>query len=295
MKTSALIKTSVGVMVFFFFILLIGIAKYLNDLSNKTTAILKENHNSVVYARDMSNSLKTLNQEMVIGFLSDAKPDISIVSNEIIQFDKSLKYEENNITEPGEDKIVSAIEKDYYEFRDSLKLFAKSKYSVDKILYLQKKFDSIYKQLVVLSQLNESAIEFKTEDAKISAKNALIQMGILGAICIILALIFAFGLSYYFNQRFYKLYDGIKEIAASDYVQRLHFDAKDEYYEISLVFNEMAEKLSDKNQKIALNLNDNSKKEQSAEDIQELKRVLKLIKSVEEKAYKLISKIEADE
>jgi len=295
MKTSMRIKISVGIVVIFLIILFVSIGSYLNNLSEKTSAILKENHNSVVYARNMSNSLNNLNKEIISGFLSSKNQDSSLINNELNLFTKSLQLEKNNITEIGEDKLVSGIEMDYYEFRDSFLKFRVSSKPVDKIIYIQKKFDNIYNQLVLLSQMNEKAIQSKTEDARVSAKNALIQMGILGAVCFIIALIFTYSLSSYFNQRFYQLYNGIKEIVTSNYGQRLHFEGKDEFYEISLVFNEMAEKLSENNRELTLNLQDNSEKDPNFEDIQELKRILKLIKGIEEKAHDLISKIENKE
>jgi methyl-accepting chemotaxis protein len=295
MKTSVLIKSSVGVVVFLFLISMLGISLYLNELSNKTAAILKENHKSVLYAGDMSNSLNTLNQELIFGFLSNKNPDSSLINNELYLFKKSLQLELNNLTEPGEDRLASDIEKNYNEFYDSLGLFMKAPKTVAKILYLQKKSDNIYKQLMLLSQMNEQAIEVKTEEARVSAKSSLIQMGILGTATIIIALILTYSLSSHFNQRFYQLHNGIKEVVASNYGQRLHFDGKDEFYEISLLFNEMAEKLSENNQKSPLNLQDNHTMNQSVEDIKELKRVLKLIKGVEEKAHDLISKFEKQE
>ena len=45
--------------------------------------------------------------------------------------------------------------------------------SVDKIIFLQKKFTDLNQQLMLLSQMNEKAIELKTNNAKVSAKNAL--------------------------------------------------------------------------------------------------------------------------
>ena len=43
-------------------------AFYLNKLSNKTGAILKENYLSVVYAREMSEGLMNVNQEIATSF-----------------------------------------------------------------------------------------------------------------------------------------------------------------------------------------------------------------------------------
>lgn len=292
MKTSTRIKISVGIVVFFLIILFISIASYLNKLSNQTSAILKENHISVVYARDMSNSLKNLNQHLIVCFLTSKTPDSSVINKELILFNKSLELEMNNITEPGEGRLAAEVEKFYNNIADSLKIFVKHSGSKEQMLYLQQKSNEVYDKLTLISQLNEQAIQFKTDEAKISAKNAIIQMGILGFVCFLIALIFTYSLSSYFNKRFYQLYNGIKEIVASNYGQRLYFDGKDEFYEISLLFNEMAEKLSNNNQELEVNLHDDYFNKQKESELKELKRVLKLMKGIEEKAHGLILKIE---
>ena len=54
-------------MIFLFLIILVlsvFSGYYLNKLSNKTSAILKENYLSVVYAREMSEGIMNINQEI---------------------------------------------------------------------------------------------------------------------------------------------------------------------------------------------------------------------------------------
>jgi methyl-accepting chemotaxis protein len=294
MKISIRTKFTLGNVAFFVIISLLSIlsAIYLTRLSKKTSAILKENHFSVIYARDMSESLTGINQEITTSFLTSRNPDSMFIKKELKLFDKSLQLEKNNITETGEDKLASGIETGFTEYRNSVVILMKSPKQVAEVLSLQKKFDNLYQQLMLLSQINEEAIQIKTNDAKLSAKNALTQMTIVGAVCFLIALSFTYSFSVYFNERFSQLYNGIKEIGSSNYDQRLYFDGKDEFYEISLVFNEMAEKLSESNQKIALTLQEDSEKDLSLNDIQELKMILIRMKNIEEQAVELISKLE---
>jgi len=294
MKISIRTKFTIGIVFFFVIIAVLSIfsAYYLNRLSKKTSAILKENHLSVVYARDMSEDIMNINQEITSCYLTNTKPNNTVIKKDLNLFDKSLQLEKNNITEPGEDKLASGIETGFNEYRDSVVKILKSPKSVDKVLYLQKEFGNIYQQLVLLSQINGKAIELKTDDAKVSAKNAWKQMTFLGTICFLIALSFTYNFASYFNQRFFQLYNGIKEINHSNYGQRLHFEGKDEFYEISLVFNEMAEKLHENKQKMSLTLQVDSEKDHSFYDVQELKRILDRIKSIEEQAIELISRLE---
>jgi len=294
MKTSIRIKFSIGILFFFVIIAVLSgfSAFYLNKLSKKTGAILKENHQSVIYAREMSEVLILINQEITNRFLTDKIPDGTLIQHELFLFDKSLHSEKNNITEPGEDKLVAGIEANFKVYNDSVAAFVVSPKHVAKLLFLQKESANLYQQLILLSQINEKAIEIKTNDAKVSAKNALTQMTFLATFCFLIALSFTYGFSTYFSERFYQLYNGIKELVSSNYGQRLHFEGKDEFYDISLVFNEMAEKLSENKQKMELTLQVDKEKKENSDDIQELKRFLIRIRSMEEQANDLILRLE---
>ena len=294
MKLSIRTKFAWGmVFIFIIIITLLGFsAFYLNKMSNKTSAILKENYLSVVYAREMTDGLMNINLEITTGYLANRNPDSQFIQKELGIIDKSLQLEKGNITEPGEDKIVAEIESNIIEYRDSIVKFMEGSQSGSKILYSQKKVGILSQQLVGLSQMNGKAIEVKTDDAKVSAKNALTQMTILGSLCFLIALSFTYSFASYFNERFFQLYNGIKEIVSSNYGQRLYFDGTDEFYEISLLFNEMAEKLHGNHGKKSVVLWENSENDDEFNDIAELKSILIRIKSIEKQAEKAISKLE---
>ena len=96
-------------------------------------------------------------------------------------------------------------------------------------------------------------MEVKTDDAKASSKSALTKMTVLATLCFLIGMSFTFSFASYFNQRFFQLYNGIKELVSSNFDQHLFFDGKDEFHEISLLLNEMAEKLKKNKQKMSCN------------------------------------------
>src|SRR5450759_541610 len=106
MKHSIRTRFTLGMIFLFIIILVLSVFSgyYLNKLSNKTSAILKENYLSVVYAREMSEGLLNINQEITTGYLLNKNLDSQIIQKELSSFDKSLQLEKGNITEPGEDK-----------------------------------------------------------------------------------------------------------------------------------------------------------------------------------------------
>lgn len=293
MKHSIRTRFTLGMIFLFLIILILAVSSgyYLNRLSDKTSAILKENYLSVVYAREMSEGLIKIDQEISAGYLMSRKPDSLTIVKELNLVNKSLVAEKLNITEPGEDKLVSGIEADYYKYSESLLNIISSPKSAG-LLYLQSKSADLHQKLLLLSQMNGNAIEMKTDDAKAFSKSSLAQMTILASLCFLIGMGFIFSFSTYFNQRFFQLYNGIKEIVSNNYDQHLYFYGKDEFYEISLVFNEMAEKLKKSMPKMSVVKQDELGREISSDDIAELKNMLLQIKNTEIKASALISKFE---
>jgi len=295
MKLSIRTKFTLG-MVFIFLIILILLgfsAFYLNKLSNKTSAILKENYLSVVYAREMTDGISKISQEMTTAFLEKRNPEKAMIAHQLEAIDQSLQQEKGNFTEVGEDRLVAGFESVFDEYRAKVTKLADSVLSPEELIYFQKKQAFLEQQLVLLSQMNGKAIEVKTDDAKVSSRNALTGMTILGSCCFLIALSFIYSFASYFNERFFQLYNGIKEIVSSNYGQRLYFDGVDEFSEISVLFNQMAEKLSgeqslDEEQELDFSKESNPEEK----DFDELKDLLVRMKSIEKQAEEMISKRE---
>jgi len=295
MKHSIRTKISIGLTFLFLIILVLSVfsAFYLNRLSNKTSAILKENYLSVVYAREMSESLTKINQEITDGILmTDYTTDSAMIIKELNICNNILESEKNNITESGEEALVKDIETEYAEYRDFISNVFNSPASVADLRYLQDKFSTLYQKLGLLSRINGNAIETKTDDAKAFSKKATTQMTVLGTLCFLIALSFTYSFGTYYNDRIYQLKKGIKEIVSSNYNQRLYFEGKDEFYEISLAFNELAEKLEHNKTKIAVNLLEKKEPAQSLSLLMELKNSLLRLKSEEQRALDIITQLE---
>lgn len=293
MKLSIRTKFTLG-MVFIFLIILILLgfsAFYLNKLSNKTSAILKENYLSVVYAREMTDGISKISQEMTTAFLEKRNPEKAMIAHQLETIDQSLQQEKGNFTEVGEDQLVAGFETVFDEYRGKVTELADSVLSPEELLYFQKKQAFLEQQLVLLSQMNGKAIEVKTDDAKVSSRNALTGMTILGSCCFLIALSFIYSFASYFNERFFQLYNGIKEIVSSNYGQRLYFDGVDEFSEISLLFNQMAEKLSGEQVQETEPQFDFSDETVSEEgDMEELKDLIIRMKSIEKQAEDFLNR-----
>lgn len=163
---------------------------------------------------------------------------------------------------------------------------------MDKILVLQRKFENVNQQLMQLSQMNEKAIYDKTNDAKLSAQKATLQMTFIGTICFLIAYGYTFMFSSYFNERFYKLYYGIKNVASSNYTQRFNIAGSDELSEMATIVNEMAEKINKTEGNVFNDIIEPAKDEIIPKDLDELKGVIVKIKNIEKEASELLLKLE---
>jgi two-component system, NtrC family, sensor histidine kinase KinB len=293
MKFSIRSKFSTG-MVFLIIILALSIysAYYMNNISKETGAILKENYISVVYARDMAEGLTKINQEITRSFIINGNPNAQILKNELKVVGNSFESEKNNITEPGEDKLVKEIETDLNEYSDSVLKYLELPHKVTNVLFLQKKYDTLFQQLMHLSQMNGKAIEVKTDNTKISSQEAMTQMSIIATLCFIIALFYSYSFSSYSSEQFNHLYNGVIKLGSGNYTHRLDFDGTDKFSEISLVINEMARKLNENENKTTVNKSVESEKSLDESEIQALKNVLARIRNIESEAEILIAKLE---
>jgi NtrC-family two-component system sensor histidine kinase KinB len=295
MRHSVRRRITFGMIFLFVIILVLSVFSgyYMNKLSGKTSAILKENYLSVVYARDMTQGIMNIDKELTLSILKKIPPDTIRITDALNHFGKSLADEKINITEPGEDKLVADIETGYKAYRDSLLHIIRSQGSPAGMIFLQNKSASLNEDLLQLSQMNGRAIELKTDDAKASANSALTKMTILASICFLIGMSYTFSFGSYFNRRIYQLHNGIKQIVGSNFNEPLFLEGqRDEFYEISVVFNDMVDKLKENERKLSITLPSRAEKNLSNKDLDELKELLLRIKTMEREATVLLSKFE---
>jgi methyl-accepting chemotaxis protein len=294
MKISIRTRFTLGMLFFFIIIAVISIlsAYYMNRLSKKTDALLKENHLSVIFARDMAEELTILNQEITRSFLTDDHTDSSLIAKTSGAFNKTLQLEKNNITEAGEDKLVSGIESGFNEYVHNMSGLNKIPVSKEKIGALQMQFHNLYDQTMLLSQMNEQAIVLKADDVKKTSEKGFLLVTTWASVCFLIALSFTFNFAAYYNERFKTLYNGIKEIGSGHYNHRMSFVGKDEFYDISEVFNDMATKLNEIKQDSVADLKEDRTREITLNQVQELKRIFEQMHGIEKRAVDLMSKLE---
>ncbi|HAP96369.1 ATP-binding protein [Epilithonimonas hominis] len=210
-------KLNIGVGLLFMMILVLSVLSgwYINQLKKDTNNILKDNYNTLQYSRNMLLALEEINSDPLA---------FSV-------FEKHLKQQQKNVTEPGEREATDNVAGHFEALKkDSANLGLQS---------------SIRKDLAELMQVNMSAIEHKSTVADSTAKNAIIVISSVGMVCFIIAFILMVNLPSNIADPIKSLTESIKQIANQNYKERVHFESRSEFGDLANSFNTMAEKLQE--------------------------------------------------
>ncbi|PZX65718.1 HAMP domain-containing sensor histidine kinase [Hydrotalea sandarakina] len=213
MKTKS--KLSIGIGLLFVMIVLLTTLSifYINKLSNDSKNILVANYNTIDYCRKMEIALND---------------GIEIPNNKQL-FLNSLQLQQKNITELGEKELTDELWNHFQE------LVVKPQ---DTIVIKEVRND-----ISAIMLLNMQAIERKSNIANITAQKSVFWITISGTICFLAAFIMFVNLPGSIANPIQELTNSIKQIAAQNYSQRVHFSGHDEFAELAASFNSMAEKL----------------------------------------------------
>lgn len=215
MKTKT--KLNLGVGLLFLMILILGAIAtwYLNTLKTKTENILEANYNSLEYSRNMLLSLD------------------ETIDSMHTRFESNLKSQELNITEPGEDTTTHNLRRHYNAYtlnKKDANLLNAIRLDINNIMHL-----------------NMIAIYGKSEIAKKTASDATLWIAVAGALCFIFAFTMLFNLPANIADPIKTLTQSIKQIAAENYSERVHFESHNEFGDLARSFNTMAHKLEEYN------------------------------------------------
>ncbi len=218
------LKLTLGVGLLFLLIILLSVlgAYYINALNRDTQNILVANYNTLDYSRSMLIALDE---------------DISS-PNSIKKFSENLEKQKGNVTEIGEKELTIKVSEDFEKLKNNVH---------DSNLYI-----TIRKDLTDIMMLNMQAIERKSNVAKQTAETATLWISLTGCICFLIAFSSLINLPGNIANPIKELSESIKQIAAKNYKERVHFEGHNEFGELAHSFNVMAQKLEEyDNSKIA--------------------------------------------
>lgn len=210
-------KLTLGVGLLFLLIILLSLvgAKYLNELKADSENILVANYNSLQYSRNMLVALEEGSEKAWQ------------------TFEINLQNQEKNITEVGEEETTSKIRFNFQQFKAN---------------NLNSSFrGNIRKEIFSLMDMNMKAIQRKSEVAKATAEKAVSWIAITGTLCFLIAFVLLVNLPSNIANPIKDITESIKQIAAKNYSERVHFEGHSEFGQLAKSFNTMAEKLEEYN------------------------------------------------
>ncbi len=212
------IKTKIRLGLLFLLAIIITLAitgsYYINRLADISSAISKDNYESIEYTKNMIQALDETENNLWI-----------------TKFEQNLQAQEHNITEVGE---LDATR----ETREVFELYKSGKRDVQTEALLRAK-------ILNVQDLNTQAIFRKNQAATKTAKEVFAYISLLGTLCFLLSFTFVVNFPSMIANPIADLTAGIREIANRNYSSRLHFNANDEFGELAHAFNEMASRLDE--------------------------------------------------
>ncbi len=246
------IKTKIAIGIAFLFIVILSLVVVsgysLYKLSNDSSAIIKDNYESVQYSKNMLNAIDEIKTLQAEKFLNPGKIfDDKKYTDNLAAFEKNLSAEEHDITEPGEGDFTSSLRTNSRVYFNS---FAKIKHdsSFNQEVYSEQilpAYRTLKGLIIQVMDVNLQAMIRKNNQAQHTASQAIALMAIFGTLILILALTFSLNFPGYIANPIRELTEGIKQIAEKNYGQSLHFESNDEFGELAAAFNSMALKLNE--------------------------------------------------
>lgn len=193
---------------------------FLNELSDKSKVILKDNYKSLKYVAAMRNIID--------------ENTFPLPAEKAKAFEENLKNEGQNITETGE-KI--AFQKAAIAYNTLINTAANS--------IRQNSISNLRSALQSIEELNMTAIYTKNELANETSNRANLYISITAIVIFLILFTFIVNFPGYVANPLAEFSAAIRQISRKNYKQRLYFKNDDEFTELADAFNGMVVKLNE--------------------------------------------------
>jgi hypothetical protein len=188
------LKTKLSLGLGFLFLIIFALdlfsSFYIQKLANESKNILKDNYDSITYAKKMFYSLDDMNMSMMAAVL-DRRADFDSKRFDLgkEEFDRNLKAESNNITEIHEKEYVAALSSDYALFLAICPEMTDPRANGEQVHreYLSA-FENVRQSISDIEDINMQAVSRKNQATIADSNNIANVMALIGAFFIVLAL-----------------------------------------------------------------------------------------------------------
>jgi NtrC-family two-component system sensor histidine kinase KinB len=195
------LKTKLSLGLGFLFLIIFAMAflcsYYVEKLSEQADNILKDNYNSIVYAKNMFSALDDMLIAVNRGIFNASENkriadyDLQLFETGRTAFEKNLKAENGNITEIHEKEYVDELNNNFAIFLN-LANQVKQGLGTPSMYYNQilPNYERIKQFVNNISDLNMETVERKSQVTHRQANNMIIHICTIATLCIILAFVY---------------------------------------------------------------------------------------------------------
>ncbi len=222
-------------------------------LSEDSKAIIKDNYASVEHSTRMLEAIESI-FTLQLSKLENSNNDSELakaindsLQNNKEEFLKHLDLQKNNITESGEEKIVSNVIDSYHRFINEIDSINNktNNFNTNDIDKLKSNYIITTSSIEKIYKLNMAAIYNKNAVANKTADNVSLYMAIAATSSILVTIVFIFYFPSYITTPITELTKKIKDISNKKYDQRIDIQTNDELNTLADAFNIMAIKLQE--------------------------------------------------
>lgn len=220
-------KLLLGFGLLFLVVIFFGVVSiyYIEEISEYSKVTLKNNYETLTFTREMHSVLD--------------ENDLPLNAQMAQTFDKALKRQENNITEPGERDATANV-------RKSFGALTNPSLSLNQKLQAER---NIRLQLKKIEGLNMHAIVQKNNYIHSTVAKATFYLGAIVFITFLILFVFIVNFPGFILNPLQEFTEAIEQIGQKNYDTRLEFNSGDEFSELAEAFNTMAANLSESENK----------------------------------------------
>ncbi|MFI5137743.1 MAG: PAS domain-containing protein [Sphingobacteriales bacterium] len=194
---------------------------YIEEISETAKVTLKNNYQTLMFTREMRSVLDENN--------------LPLTSKAADTFDKSLKKQENNITEPGEKEATAGVRKGFELIIDPKLNISQKEAAIEDVRSLLKTIDG----------LNLTAIVSEENSTHTTVNKTTIFLGSMALITFLILFVLIAGFPGFIINPLNEFAEGLQDISQKNYGVRLDFTTSEEFTKLSGAFNTMATSLAD--------------------------------------------------
>ncbi|ATW26892.1 HAMP domain-containing sensor histidine kinase [Candidatus Formimonas warabiya] len=248
-------KITLGYLFLVLLSLLAGIWAIFNfdKLVSNTIDLTEDNYKSVVAAQNMIGAIERQDSAQLILLLKHEDKALQMINDAKSEFKKWFVVASNNITVPHEDQIILGIDAAYHDYdrlNDQLMNNQKAgNHAEAEDLYfsaIDPQFKSLRKQLQNLAEINNRTMFQKINQSLATTRQATMVVLLAALVAVFSALALAANQFKTIIRPAKALSEVMKKTAQGELGARLELFSKDEIGKLTMDFNEMSEKLQQK-------------------------------------------------